>query len=140
MQSQLIRCSGCGESKDATAFTPDRRNRSGFQSWCRDCTRQAGRAREGTPVRRKKQNGYRRDYRRTRREHILALKGTKCMDCNDEFPPGQLHFHHVDPTTKVSKVTALSNGPLSSIDAEAAKCVVLCAACHSARHVRSGGH
>jgi hypothetical protein len=41
-----------------------------------------------------------------------------------------LHFHHVDPSTKAFTVTMARGKSLAAYRAEAAKCVLVCANCH----------
>jgi len=48
---------------------------------------------------------------------------------------GRLEHHHVDPSTKKFNVSEMYGYSREKIDAEIAKCVVLCAACHRKRHV-----
>ena len=41
-----------------------------------------------------------------------------------------LHFHHVDPTTKSFALSVASGKGLAKLRAEAKKCVLVCANCH----------
>lgn len=41
-----------------------------------------------------------------------------------------LHFHHVDPSTKSFALTAARGKSLAAFRAEAKKCVLVCANCH----------
>jgi cytochrome c553 len=41
-----------------------------------------------------------------------------------------LHFHHVDPTTKSFALSVASGKGLAKLRAEATKCVLVCANCH----------
>jgi cytochrome c553 len=41
-----------------------------------------------------------------------------------------LHFHHVDPTTKWFTMSVASGKGLAKLRAEAMKCVLVCANCH----------
>lgn len=75
----------------------------------------------------------RRDDLRVR---LTALRLLGCTDCG--VVPERLrllHFHHLDPATKlfnISPSSALRSPAL--VEAELAKCVVLCWECHAARH------
>jgi len=75
---------------------------------------------------------YQREYMRRRRAAIAALKGTTCVDCGGTFPPDQLDFHHRDPATKLFSISDSSRS-LAAMQAEIAKCDVLCKSCHGKR-------
>jgi hypothetical protein len=44
-----------------------------------------------------------------------------------------MHFHHRNPSTKTYNVGSMVNRKLSDIEAEIAKCDLLCANCHGIR-------
>ena len=58
-----------------------------------------------------------------------------CQDCGSAE---DLHFHHVDPSTKVRPVAYYAGTPASveRLMEEIEKCVVVCETCHKARHDR----
>ena len=58
-----------------------------------------------------------------------------CTDCGSSE---NLHFHHVDPSTKVKSVAFYAQTPtaVERLMAEIEKCVVVCQPCHMARHDR----
>jgi hypothetical protein len=62
---------------------------------------------------------------------IAAAGG--CTDCRRH--DGRLEYHHRDPATKVFDVGHPTTRSLATIDAEIAKCDVLCPKCHHARHI-----
>ena len=68
--------------------------------------------------------------RQTVKARAVALLGGSCVVCGYHKHPGALDFHHIDPTTKSF---GISSGGLSRswqvIQAELAKCVLLCANC-----------
>lgn len=69
-------------------------------------------------------------YYRRQAESIAKLGG-KCVDCGRL---DSLEFDHVDPATKVSKVTDLLRcGSQDRLNAELAKCVLRCRDCHKSR-------
>jgi hypothetical protein len=68
------------------------------------------------------------------RAYVQSLK-VRCADCGVEpGDPRRLHFHHVDPSTKVASVAHLCYASRQRLDAEIEKCVVVCISCHNARH------
>lgn len=70
-------------------------------------------------------------------EWLRALKAKPCADCGEEFPSPEMDFHHLDPETKAGNVGQMVRSGYSKarIEAEIAKCVLLCEHCHmSGRH------
>ena len=59
----------------------------------------------------------------------------QCARC-EETHPACLEFHHPDPSRKEFSIAAAGNRALATIQAEAAKCIVLCANCHRKEHAR----
>jgi hypothetical protein len=78
-----------------------------------------------------------RDEKRVRnREFIDAYKSKcKCERCPEDHL-SCLDFHHIDPTTKLYNVSEMSrtNLSLETIEAEIAKCMILCRNCHAKLH------
>ena len=69
-----------------------------------------------------------------RHQEIKALlvgeNGGCCAICGYAATPYNLHFHHVDPSSKSFSVNMARGKSLASFRAEAAKCVLVCANCH----------
>jgi hypothetical protein len=61
---------------------------------------------------------------------LLAEAGGRCALCGYDRCTINLHFHHVDPSSKVFAVNMAAGKSLAAFRAEAAKCVLLCANCH----------
>jgi hypothetical protein len=59
--------------------------------------------------------------------------GKPCIACG-ETDVTKLHFHHRDPATKRFKISTPGGHSEAVILAEIAKCDILCASCHAARH------
>lgn len=64
------------------------------------------------------------------RRTLIAEAGGACALCGYNRCLVSLHFHHVDPAMKSFPMTAAVSKSLSSMRAEAKKCVLLCANCH----------
>lgn len=70
------------------------------------------------------------------RDWLINYKqGLKCSKC-DESHPATLDFHHREPKEKEENITyAVARGwSLARIQAEIAKCDVLCSNCHRKHH------
>jgi hypothetical protein len=78
---------------------------------------------------------YGRDHRINRFAWLDQLKAQPCMDCKRTFPPECMDFDHRDPTNKLFNVSqaAISGRSLESVQAEVAKCDLVCACCHRIR-------
>jgi len=55
-----------------------------------------------------------------------------CSDCKTH--EGTLQHHHLDPTTKRRSVSNMAGSSQETLQAEIAKCVVVCEPCHRDRH------
>ncbi len=61
---------------------------------------------------------------------LVAEAGGGCAVCGYDRTVVNLHFHHVDPSTKSFAVTMGRGKSLDTFRSEAAKCVLVCANCH----------
>ena len=68
---------------------------------------------------------------------LTALRQVPCADCGGSFPKAAMDFDHRDPATKKYSVSRmLLRASIEEIQAEAAKCDVVCANCHRMRTYR----
>lgn len=96
----------------------------------------------------------RRHYERNKAEYVKrAMKRNKeerrrgfarlaeikesnpCTDCGRYLASYLMEYDHLDPTTKVAGITAMvtRNRPWTSVEAEMAKCELVCGECHRIR-------
>ncbi len=69
-----------------------------------------------------------------KREFVKQAKDVPCTDCGVKYPYYVMDFDHRDPDDKVFGLSAKARfKSLSSIEAEIAKCDVVCANCHRER-------
>lgn len=130
----MKRCSRCGESKPVEEF-PVRKVRGARQSWCRPC-----------------KNAYDRDwYQRNKQSHIQAVNALKrkrserkrelvrdakrvpCADCGVRYPPYVMDFDHGEQEKRGQISQKVELWPVERLEAEIAKCDVVCANCHRER-------
>ena len=71
------RCSGCGEAKGVEAFSRNKANKDGLQSWCKACKRRY--YEENHEAERERQ----RRYREENREAILESQRRSCVKNRD---------------------------------------------------------
>lgn len=66
---------------------------------------------------------------------IVEQFGNCCHDCGQSYHPNVYDFHHLDPATKEMTWTKMRLMSESKMQAELAKCVMLCSNCHRIRHI-----
>lgn len=66
---------------------------------------------------------------------INKHKDKPCVDCGIKYPSYVMDFDHIDATTKVTNICNLKRHRVAfvKIEAEIAKCEVVCANCHRER-------
>jgi hypothetical protein len=131
------RCTGCRQVLPLSEFYFKNRAQSIRQNFCKSC----------------KSRYNRHWYRRNRQKHIADVrdnarryrarirrvvreaKSRPCSDCGQRFPPVAMDFDHVEEGTKVADVSYLATHRTSveAVQAEIAKCEVVCANCHRIR-------
>jgi hypothetical protein len=89
---------------------------------------------ESNKRRRSKINETRRAHQARIKAYIAAQKNKPCADCGESFPAKVMDFHHVGEKLFELSKAANWQRKISDIDAEIAKCVLLCANCHRLRH------
>ena len=75
-----------------------------------------------------------RRAREAAKDYVDAAKKRPCSDCGGRFPPFIMDFDHVRGE-KLANVSQLRSGRLAwaRLEAELAKCEVVCANCHRRR-------
>jgi hypothetical protein len=82
---------------------------------------------------------HRKMARRRNLEHVLDIKRrTPCADCGHNYPGWCMDFDHLPDHEKRYEITdlVLQCASLATIDAEIAKCELICANCHRSRTAR----
>lgn len=137
-------CSTCKIVKKLEDFhkspaTTDKRNRI-----CKTCCQkryQANRveilrkSKERYPQKKDKITAYNRERTSKLIAAIQKLKSSHgCFNCNER--EGQkLHFHHLNPSTKVDNISRLVKGcKIQTLIPEIKKCVICCSNCHNDIH------
>ena len=73
--------------------------------------------------------------KRAKVEYVRSLKAAgSCVDCGGSFPPVAMQYDHTG-TDKIKSVSqlAIEGASIERIDAEIAKCDLVCANCHAVR-------
>jgi len=113
-------CGKCGEEKALSSFLPARTTPDGYGNVC-------------DPCRRKRLAKTARAKRKEVRKLKDKLKSVPCGDCNVQYPPYIMQFHHIDPSKKHKDVSAIHS--IKELMREIEKCIILCANCHALREL-----
>ncbi|MFD7609711.1 hypothetical protein [Streptomyces sp. NPDC059828] len=95
--------------------------RDGYLNWCRECNRT--RYGSGRSERAKRDRLY--------FQQIKLERG--CTDCGYRANPVALDFDHLPGQVKLYRIACMAGMSRALIDAEIAKCEVVCANCHRIR-------
>ena len=88
-------------------------------------------------VKRKAKNILTAKAKKKKKEQINQYKMTiGCAHCGYKDNPDILHFHHLDPSTKIANVSRMvgKNHSMEKIKQEMDKCILLCITCHHKVH------
>lgn len=78
---------------------------------------------------------YMRNYREKRRQEAREALGGQCARCGTAVA---LEFDHVDRNTKVDGIANLLTHSKETLNAELAKCQLLCHDCHKEKSIEAG--
>lgn len=84
-----------------------------------------------------KQNGRGEAYY-AKQNLIQRAKNKPCADCGQRFPPVCMEFDHRPEHAKEYNIASMMNHRRELIDAEIAKCDIVCACCHRIRSSTRG--
>lgn len=116
-------CPGCGETKSLESFWVNAAKPDGRFRRCADC-----------------ENRIQNERREAMRAVIVAAKATPCVDCDRSYPPVVMEFDHRGDEQKIARIAdwprrvGRSAKAIARLEAEIAKCDVVCANCHRIRH------
>lgn len=132
-------CTRCLREQPLAAFS--RRNARGdLHSHCKDCVKAASRAHYlATSTVQRRYDGsfdekaYFAEKNRAHKEKLTGVKkGCPCTDCGRELPAPCMEFDRVQPG-KVQDLSQMRNYRVEAVEAELAKCELVCANCHRVR-------
>jgi len=128
-------CTSCAIDLPLTSFHKRTKSPDGHQSRCKDCNcRQRNEYYRSARGRAKNElSGRQARYRHGERLYRY-LESHPCVHCG-ESDPTVLEFDHLDGVDKTSNISTLVRRGVSwtKLEAEIAKCRVLCANCHRRR-------
>jgi transposase-like protein len=131
---RLRRCGRCRLELPLESFN---RLGDGLQWWCRTCFAAYFRVRGD--LHRNQSKAAKKARIRLLRAHVLDyLREHPCVDCG-ESDPVVLEFDHIGQKTAALAALVSAGAPLTAIEAEIARCEVVCASCHRRRTAERAG-
>lgn len=130
MESKV--CTRCKVDKPLTEYFKTKRSKDGLQPACKSCMNISYKASRGKKV--AHYNAVCNSRRSTIAKRIREWKEERgCRFCDETFGPC-LELHHLDPATKEINASDTNSRSWAVFEAEARKCVVVCANCHRKVH------
>ena len=133
------KCPKCGLFKELSEYYQRKKHRTGeYYEKCKDCMKSRGRnyyhqnhERQLSLAKLRKEK-----YREVRRLWLEKLKNKPCADCDGIFPAVVMDFDHREESDKIASISWMAFHDTSNfkkIEAEIAKCDLVCANCHRIR-------
>lgn len=132
-------CIDCGETKELSSFTKNKKRKDGHCSRCRECKnikdRKIYRSKD-------KISRYNREaHQRRKQRYYKVIKeylGKDYYECSKCGYTHTIHapfdWHHVDSSTKEYEVSSMARHSKENIIKELDKCILLCSNCHRILH------
>ena len=135
------KCSRCKARRSVSEFNKNATRKDGVVEACKKCTRIYGKKHylenKAYYINKAKQATDRLKFR------VMEIKARAgCLHCNERHPACLL-FHHRNPDEKLFTICDSVFGAgqaWNKIEAEIAKCDILCANCHAKEHFRLNGN
>lgn len=126
-------CNHCGETKPLSEFNRQSNKTDGHRNTCRPCSKQANRDLYQENRDRYYETAVR--YRDELLRRVRDLKDVPCADCGLRFDPVCMDFDHLPGQPKVKSIARMVQSRVAweKIEAEIAKCEVVCSNCHRLR-------
>lgn len=127
----MKRCTQCKVERELEDFAFKSKTKGIRQACCKECQR----VKSQSHYRANKASYIARNERVKDeiRAYVNEVKSQPCQDCQQSYPPRVMDFHHPNDD-KLADVSDLVNFGFKRLQAEIAKCVLLCANCHRLRH------
>jgi hypothetical protein len=136
------RCRRCKLLQDTSEFHHSARNSDGLQPYCRSCKR----AIDSDHYQRHPRRNYRRNKAKAHSNRKWLYEYLQTKQCEWEGcavnDPDMLVFDHLSPSDKRAEVSRMAHQTysLKTIQAEVAKCRVLCANHHQKHTIQQFGY
>ena len=134
-------CGRCGLEKPRSEFNKCRSYKTGIQTWCKLCSREAKRLYSISDVGRVNTKLWKRRKMEKLREIIRQAKSKPCADCGIRYQYWVMDLDHLkDKAFAMGSVKRVEPSE-AKLRAEISKCETVCANCHRERtHRRNNIH
>lgn len=119
-------CKKCNRTLPIERLVKDKNAVKGYRSTCKECFSlyRGSQRRYGT--RKPPKNAQRN------KDYLDSLRDVPCLDCGNRFPPCAMDFDHIAEKS-FSIMSHYRDKTIAQLDAEVAKCEIVCACCHRIR-------
>lgn len=126
-------CYGCNTEKDESEFHKENARKDGLATQCKRC--RSDWYKTTYPSRKTRINEVATARKREWWERVARIKSNPCTDCGGQFPPYVMDFDHREGEAKLKGISNLvgHTAPWETIEAEIAKCDLVCSNCHRIR-------
>jgi len=131
-----IKCSKCQKRKDQSSFAKNKGRAGSHAAYCSKCQSEYHKAYYRKNKARHNERRYQNQIlrREAKRAFVDKLKSGPCVDCITSYIPVVMEFDHVRGYKLFNLGDAVRmDVSLEKIQAEAAKCDLVCANCHRIR-------
>lgn len=128
-------CSKCKQEKPVSEFRWKNKSLGLLHSQCKQCQREAEKIHYA--MSKERQESILKTAQFQKERNLLIVEQAKkcgCQKCKEQRPY-LMEFHHIDPENKVDCIAhMIKSASKEKLEAELAKCIVLCANCHREFH------
>ena len=136
----MKRCCACKSEQPIENFNRNKCRKDGLQSRCRPCDQHRAREKyRGSSIEQEKTKLRSKTLSDSNNEFVYALLlVSKCVTCG-ENDPATLDFDHLVPEDKHLNVSRMKKHSRKTLEAEIAKCQIICANCHRKKTAKQFG-
>jgi hypothetical protein len=124
-------CKHCNQEKEIICFGRQKSTKDGLRSWCKQCFTQYSKSWKLKVNYQFPKNKYQQSNKKitsAKRKYIQQQKSKPCAKCGIQLDPILMDFDHL--SNKYKNLAAMTINSYQRINAEIAKCQVLCIFCH----------
>jgi hypothetical protein len=127
---EIKTCSKCGEEKTVDQFST---NGNRINSHCKACRARRYKDYYATDKEKQRLRARTIQKRQEAQEYVRGLKDNPCVDCGKKYPYYNMQFDHLgDKEWTIGRLVGIG-ATKKKIDAEIAKCELVCVLCHGDR-------
>lgn len=131
----MKQCTKCKIEKSLEDFSRNKTRKDGRSTICKVCWKEYYASYYKNNPKEKERLARNRDIERERiRQYVREIKSVPCTDCGVQYPYYIMSFDHLPGHEKVGDIARMVvTHSMRKVQAEIAKCEVVCANCHGER-------